>query len=211
MSRQSLNIPNRVCGFYGKIPAVGDFVSRGLTTEMVSRLDVWLAEYVSSLPSLLPNYDTYWQDAPIWRFVAATGIFSSQICIGLLTNSYDAVGRMFPLVILYELSSEKELEHIFLNDNNSTWLHDVEDVIYATRHQCLDSDKLLKVINRLNPLDNELCESDLNTISSIWLKCLKLIQSQGSLWWYEGKNSTTYCEYTKLPRCADFVKYYGLV
>ena len=36
---------------------------------------------VSSLPSLLPNYDTYWQDAPIWRFVAATGIFSSQICM----------------------------------------------------------------------------------------------------------------------------------
>lgn len=200
-----------MCGFYGKIPAVGDFVSRGLTTEMVSKLDVWLTEYVSSLPSLLPNYDTYWQDAPIWRFVAATGIFSSQICIGLLTNSYDAVGRMFPLVILYELSSEKELEHIFLNDNNSTWLHDVEDVIYATRHQYLDSDKLLKVINRLNPLDNELCESDLNTTSSIWLKCLKLIQSQGSLWWYEGKSSTTYCEYTKLPRCADFVKYYGLV
>lgn len=198
-----------MCGFYGKIPAVGDFVSRGLTTEMVSRLDVWLTEYVSSLPSLLPNYDTYWQDAPIWRFVAATGIFSSQICIGLLTNSYDAVGRMFPLVILYELSSEKELEHIFLNDNNSTWLHDVEDVIYATRHQCLGSDKLIKVINRLNPLDNELCESDLNTPSLIWLKCLKLIQSQGSLWWYEGGNSTTYCEYTRLPRCADFVKYYG--
>ncbi len=200
-----------MCGFYGKIPAVGDFVSRGLTTEMVSRLDVWLTEYVSSLPSLLPNYDTYWQDAPIWRFVAATGVFSSQICIGLLTNSYDAVGRMFPLVILYELSSEKELEHIFLNDNNSTWLLDLEDVVYATRHQSLDSDKLLKVINRLNPLDNELCENDLNRTSSIWLKCLKLIQSQGSLWWYEGKNSTTYCEYTRLPRCADFVKYYGLV
>ncbi len=200
-----------MCGFYGKIPAVGDFVSRGLTTEMVSRLDVWLTEYVSSLPSLLPNYDTYWQDAPIWRFVATTGIFSSQICIGLLTNSYDAVGRMFPLVILYELSSEKELEYILLNDNNSTWLLDLEDVIYATRHQYLDSDKLLKVINRLNPLDNELYESDLNTTSLIWLKCLKLIQSQGSLWWYEGKNCTTYCEYTKLPRCADFVKYYGLV
>ncbi len=200
-----------MCGFYGKIPAVGDFVSRGLTTEMVSRLDVWLTEYVASLPSLLPNYDTYWQDAPIWRFVATTGIFSSQICIGLLTNSYDAVGRMFPLVILYELSSEKELEYILLNDNNSTWLLDLEDVIYATRHQYLDSDKLLKVINRLNPLDNELYESDLNTTSLIWLKCLKLIQSQGSLWWYEGKNCTTYCEYTKLPRCADFVKYYGLV
>lgn len=211
MSTKYLSLLQQFSGFYGKIPALGDFVSRGLKTEIVNTLDSWLTDYMSALPLVLPNYQTDWESLPIWRFITAQSIFSEHICVGLLASSYDSVGRLFPVVILYEVLSEHELQQMLCYDEHM-WLFDVEDIIYAARYQHLEADGLFKAINRLSPsyLKPVLSQSSDKTLA-IWSKCLEVLQSTGSLWWYEGKQGTTYCHYSKLPKGADFVKHYQRV
>jgi type VI secretion system protein ImpM len=61
--------------WYGKLPGLGDFASRRLTTDFVQHWDLWLAESLQAQRDALGDA---WQDAylhsPVWRFVSAPGI-----------------------------------------------------------------------------------------------------------------------------------------
>jgi type VI secretion system protein ImpM len=82
---------------FGKLPAHGDFVARGLSPARRDQLDRWLADEMAR--GLIAHGDAFadrFDIAPVWRFSMpeAEGGWIS----GALAPSADAVGRRFPLL-----------------------------------------------------------------------------------------------------------------
>ncbi|MEO0621786.1 MAG: type VI secretion system-associated protein TagF [Pseudomonadota bacterium] len=81
-----------VSGFYGKIPAAGDFIGRGLPRELTGRWDRWME---MALRDALATGG----GGGIWRFRAGPGVFASDPVAGVWQLSRDRVGRRFPILI----------------------------------------------------------------------------------------------------------------
>ncbi len=87
-----------IAGFYGKLPARGDFVRGALPRDFTDRWDAWLAPAIAGsrermgeawLPAFL--------EAPVWRFVLSPGLCGGRAALGLMLPSVDRAGRYFPL------------------------------------------------------------------------------------------------------------------
>jgi type VI secretion system protein ImpM len=91
-----------LAGWFGKIPALGDFVTRRLPAAFVEPWDAWLsAELVEAQLALADAWlDTYRQ-APIWRFALMPGVIDRSPWCGAWIPSRDRVGRQFPLTIAH--------------------------------------------------------------------------------------------------------------
>jgi type VI secretion system protein ImpM len=84
------------CGFFGKLPARGDFVRTGLPRDFVAHWDAWIS---GVLPAAVEATKDGWLQAPIWRFGLAPGVCGADPVFGLLLPSIDKVGRPFPLTL----------------------------------------------------------------------------------------------------------------
>ena len=87
-------------GYFGKVPARGDFLKRNLPGGFVEPWDAWLQQAVAASKQDLGEA---WLDAyltsPIWRFVLAGGLCGEAAVAGVLMPSVDSVQRYFPLTI----------------------------------------------------------------------------------------------------------------
>jgi len=90
------------CGFYGKIPSEGDFVTRRLPWEFTSVWDEWLQQGMqASREALGARWLESYLSAPIWRFQVAPGVCGPIGWRGLFFASVDRVGRYFPLTLAF--------------------------------------------------------------------------------------------------------------
>ena len=92
-----------VPGWYGKLPALGDFASRRLAPEWIAHWDGWLAAGMHKLREAAP--DTWLENylaSPAWRFALLPGAMADDggLRVGVLVPSVDRVGRYFPLVVV---------------------------------------------------------------------------------------------------------------
>jgi type VI secretion system protein ImpM len=91
-------------GFFGKLPARGDFVGRRLDQAFRTQFDLWLQRAIATSKRQL---GTAWLPAylntPIWRFVLGPGLCGAVPTLGVMMPSVDRVGRYFPLVIAAQL------------------------------------------------------------------------------------------------------------
>jgi type VI secretion system protein ImpM len=85
-------------GFFGKLPSRGDFVTRRLSTDFVSRWDAWLQSALAASQAALGSH---WLDvyltSPMWRFAVSPGVCDREAHLGVVIPSVDKVGRYFPL------------------------------------------------------------------------------------------------------------------
>jgi type VI secretion system ImpM family protein len=87
-------------GWFGKIPALGDFAGRRLPPQFVQPWDEWLSSELAAARQLLgPDWPQSQRDAPIWRFALTPGVLDSRCWFGILMASTDRVGRWFPLSV----------------------------------------------------------------------------------------------------------------
>jgi type VI secretion system protein ImpM len=87
-------------GWFGKLPALGDFASRRLPDTFVSACDTWLqAGLREGQDSLGARWLPLYLQAAIVRFQIGTGVVDSSFWQGVLMPSVDRVGRYFPLII----------------------------------------------------------------------------------------------------------------
>lgn len=81
----------------GKLPAHGDFVSRGLDPAERDGWDAWAAAALDALRARAgPDFDSAHSAAPAWRFVAPCGAAWGA---GALAPSVDRVGRRYLLLL----------------------------------------------------------------------------------------------------------------
>jgi len=89
-----------LAGWFGKIPALGDFVTRRLPPTFVDPWDEWLsAELVAAQSELADAWLSTYREAPLWRFALMAGAIDRGRWYGIWLPSFDRVGRQFPLTI----------------------------------------------------------------------------------------------------------------
>lgn len=82
---------------FGKIPAHGDFISRGIAHVTHTLLDDWLSAEVARARSRFADFDERYIQAPPWYFVDRDG--AGAWSGGALCLSVDKVGRRFPILV----------------------------------------------------------------------------------------------------------------
>lgn len=81
---------------FGKLPAHGDFIVRGIAPELRDSLDDWLASSLADARDALgEGFDDAFDTAPPWRFAHAEG---DGWIAGAIAPSVDAVGRRYPIL-----------------------------------------------------------------------------------------------------------------
>lgn len=94
-------------GFFGKLPARGDFVSRGLPRGFTDPLDKWLSALTQSLTSDAETRSLY--DSFRIRFIATPGLCGELGWQGVIVPSHDKAGRQYPLA--WAFRTRKQSSH----------------------------------------------------------------------------------------------------
>jgi type VI secretion system protein ImpM len=87
-------------GFFGKLPARGDFVRAGLPRGFVDPWDGWLQRVLPASGAILGDaWEPAWLEAPVWRFALPPDLCGPEPVWGIWMPSVDSVGRYFPLTL----------------------------------------------------------------------------------------------------------------
>ena len=120
-----------VAGWYGKIPALGDFASRRLPPDFLNAWDAWLQRaFVTSRASLREHWQDIYLSSPIWRFALLPGVCDSHCWAGILMPSIDKVGRHFPLTIAVALDPQPEMIATVFAAND--WFTAIEQIALSS-------------------------------------------------------------------------------
>jgi type VI secretion system protein ImpM len=127
-------------GFYGKIPARGDFVRSGLPHAFVDPWDRWFQQGIAaSRAEIGDEWIAAWLEAPIWSFALAPGICGPDAVLGLWMPSVDRVGRHFPLTLAV-ISPTGNISDLV--QNNGGFLAAAEEAGLAALENDLEPDEL---------------------------------------------------------------------
>lgn len=108
-------------GFYGKMPATGDFVTRRLPVDFVRGWDRWLAQHIVPLFGM-----ETWPRHIALRFLSGPGSFGAAA--GIVVQSADRVGRQFPLSVVARLD-EAPLKLAYAD----AWFENIEKAAFAAQ------------------------------------------------------------------------------
>ncbi|MET0053448.1 MAG: type VI secretion system-associated protein TagF, partial [Candidatus Thiodiazotropha sp. 6PLUC10] len=128
MSEQTINTMQNedFPGLYGKIPALGDFVTRRLPRSFIAPWETWMQEAIANSREQLGDF---WLDnyltSPIWRFSLSPGICGEQGWAGILMPSVDRVGRYYPFTLATKLDPKFNL-FLFMEESES-WFARLEE------------------------------------------------------------------------------------
>ena len=87
-----------VAGFYGKLPARGDFVRSALPRDFTDPWDAWLQSVIAgSRTDMGEDWLPAFLESPVWRFALPAGLCGARGALGLMLPSVDRAGRYFPL------------------------------------------------------------------------------------------------------------------
>lgn len=118
-------------GWHGKLPTVGDFVTRRLDTDFVNHWDNWMSR---GLAELRQSGGSRWLDSylrsPTWRFLSTPGFLptplNGEAWVGVVMPSVDRVGRYYPLTLASPLNGIPDRTDIQAALWN--WMQRLEDV-----------------------------------------------------------------------------------
>ncbi len=124
---------------FGKLPAHGDFVSRGLSAQDRDAWDAWTSEGLAAAEDALGDaFADAHDSAPPWRFVFGPSRFGQGWRAGAFAPSIDGAGRRFLIVLGAAIS--KPLEP----DGEGARLAEVlEEQIYRTFGAADDVDAMV--------------------------------------------------------------------
>lgn len=127
-------------GFFGKLPAAGDFIQRRLPGRFV---EVWDNHFSIAVARARERFGADWMDAfqaaPSWRFVLSPGVCTHDAWAGLAGPSVDRVGRGFPMVMATALSAGPGAA-VRLIDAGGGWYSQLEAVYARGQERSLDVD-----------------------------------------------------------------------
>ena len=88
-------------GFFGKIPARGDFLSRRVPPGFGPAWETWLQDLTVAVRSAgQPGWQDAWLTAPLWHFALGARLAAPHGAAGILLASADRVGRLFPFTVI---------------------------------------------------------------------------------------------------------------
>ena len=88
-------------GYFGKLPARGDFLSRRVPPSIAPAWEAWLQELTATVRETGERgWQDAWLTAPLWHFVLGRNLASPHGAAGVLVASADRVGRLFPFTLI---------------------------------------------------------------------------------------------------------------
>jgi type VI secretion system protein ImpM len=133
-------------GWFGKLPAVGDFAGRGLPRPVQETVHQWMSSGMAQVARLWPQE---WQAAylvsPVWHFVINAGTWDNLALAGCIAPSVDKVGRYSPLMVLR--SFDKRDIDLVLPPGN-TWLYQVDELLRRVISERIAVDDVLTLLTR---------------------------------------------------------------
>lgn len=138
-----------VAGFYGKLPARGDFVRSGLPRDFTDPWDDWLSVVMSgSRAAMGDDWLPAYLESPVWRFALPPGVCGARAALGLMLPSVDRAGRYFPLTFA-ALSTDAVLGAE--SASAGEWLDRCEAAGRAALEEDAEPDRVTEMMGRLEP------------------------------------------------------------
>lgn len=128
----------KFCGFFGKLPAVGDFVCRSLPPATVAKVDAWLQDGMFQLDQLGKTFYDSYMISSVCFFVIPAGVWSSEALAGFIMPSIDRVGRLFPFIYLESIVDSEQPDLDLL----SARLFAVSEIAVHALHDMIGPDEL---------------------------------------------------------------------
>ena len=142
-----MNITNPV-GFFGKLPAHGDFIYRGLPTNFINIWDEWLQGFVKcSQEQLNESWLDIYLTSPIWRFALSEGVVDQYGWVGIVLPSVDRVGRYFPFSIAARVSPDQNPLDLV---SQTAWFEAIEALALRALDGQIAIDDLIDDVNALS-------------------------------------------------------------
>jgi type VI secretion system protein ImpM len=138
------------CGFFGKIPARGDFVRIRLPAGFVAAWDGWLQRGLAASRELMgEDWLPAWLEAPVWRFALDPGLCGPDAVLGVWMPSVDRAGRHFPLTLAaVAVGARADLEQ-----RGAAWLAAAEQAGLQAVTNDLPPDDLARMLEDAPALD----------------------------------------------------------
>ncbi len=133
-------------GWFGKLPAVGDFAARGLPHALQDSVHHWVSDGMSYLTHERPDEWREWYlVSPVWHFVMNAGVWSDNALVGCLAPSVDKVGRCSPLLAMRSFEGSRVAEVL---PPASAWLYRVDALIRRVVGERMGVDTVLPALQR---------------------------------------------------------------
>ena len=181
-SVESVVVQHPVYGFYGKLPAVGDFVQRNLPSTTIAALDAWLQQGMYLLSQQGQTFEDSYMVSHVGFFVIPAQVWADQPVAGIIMPSVDRVGRLFPLVFLQSYAAHQPIDLGALTSD----LEQASSIAVSALQHRLSPDELYQRLRATAPgtaaadnaraLDTAACESF-------------AMEGSQSLWWRPGDSS----------------------
>ena len=142
-------------GWFGKMPALGDFAGRRLPAEWIEAWDGWLQRELVRSHAALGDDDwlSLYLVAPVRRFWLAPGLLAPPAWLGVLMPSVDSVGRHFPFTLATALPpGHDELVDALASDN---WLDAADAVARQVLDPAFDMPALEQAVHEMPTLHGE--------------------------------------------------------
>lgn len=188
-------------GYYGKLPARGDFITRGLPRQFVEPWDRFLADGLGQSREILGRS---WLDAylvsPVWRFILGRHICGASAILGLFLPSVDAAGRYFPFTIAVPLPADTPLLAPF--ERALAWHEKAERIARAALEDHFDLSDLDQTVDRLTispelfddpPSARRFALSAPGMRTALLERIAKEHAQDYALFWTEGSEAVTSC------------------
>jgi type VI secretion system protein ImpM len=139
MPGDSVAIAEARLGFYGKLPAKGDFLGRRLPRSFIDAWDAWLQDAVGqSREAMGEAWLEAYLTSPLWRFVLSPGLCGPDAIAGVMMPSVDRVGRYFPLALAMPVAGCRAPVQLALGDEE--WFRRAEEMALSTLDEGADFD-----------------------------------------------------------------------
>jgi type VI secretion system protein ImpM len=150
----------RRVGWFGKLPARGDFLDRGLPKSFTDPWYAWLTNGLAAGRAAFGvKFEERYMNAPVWRFALRADAAGPQPVCGIMMPSVDMVGRHFPLTLA--IVGEGASSPVDLLDGTDEWFGKLEELARKVLSDPFDFEGWARDIEALHvrasdgPLDRE--------------------------------------------------------
>lgn len=91
-------------GWYGKLPAAGDFLSRRMPRELQAWWDRWMQNGLASFKRWPDAMTRHYAVAPVWNFAIPATHGVDAVQFGSIAPSCDRVGRYYPVCVTLQVA-----------------------------------------------------------------------------------------------------------
>lgn len=136
-------------GFYGKLPAYGDFIQKRLPQDFVNPWHEWLQKGMMAVRESDPDgWLTYYLNCPAWSFALSAGVCGEQAVAGVTIPSVDKVGRYFNFTMASILPPGTEPTSLAFARHS--WFDTLENLALSALDEENDQDQIEQAINDLS-------------------------------------------------------------